>query len=519
MASQIFDILPTAHSKSLEELQAQQQEHGIIMDRPRSSQFFKDFDDINGSVLAQFYSLAKSIIWVRPMILVDGIWTPLQGNDYWRSSCRLSIFVNRKRFLERIIEENFVLHGYFIEPVQYWGAAPSIIKSWGWFRVCLDIFRYSMFGCLHPVRDENFCREIVAISSVEEVVEKLPSNLCSVIHQGQATKIFVGYFSDSVVHQGLNSTPDMDSVSSDCSTVYHSPSPQHDSFLLSKWRRQNQVYIENRLQCQAETEPSVHRESSSVSSVLVSDPNAQVDMVQRPDSQIPTVDSPMRFNSDDLSLDDTADNKFSLPAVTTELSASPDALRTFLSQRLDTQTKDIRQIDDSQNDVLSKLNTLEKGLHDTLRQLEETFRNLIQSARQDGRTLDDVQTLRFNEFRKVVLAHSASVTADLMDVWKEVKGLNAKVTYLDEQGEGSSSRPQPPPDDHDRPTGEGSANREAGIGGDGRNRGGSGSSGSQSRGNRSGSTNKMGSGGESPVRGVRYGPYPPTGVPKRSVKH
>ncbi|KZV42282.1 hypothetical protein F511_40114 [Dorcoceras hygrometricum] len=65
----------------------------------------------------------------------------------------------------------------------------------------------------------------------------------------------------------------------------------------------------------------------------------QVDMVQRPDSQIPTVDSPMRFNSDDLSLDDTTDNQFSLPAVTTELSASLDDLRTFLSQRLYTQTK------------------------------------------------------------------------------------------------------------------------------------------------------------------------------------
>ncbi|KZV15555.1 structural maintenance of chromosomes protein 3 [Dorcoceras hygrometricum] len=463
MASQIIDLLSAAHSKSLEELQAQQQEHGIIMDRPSSSQLFKDFAGSSGAVLVQFYSLAKSICW----------------------------------------------------PVQYWGAASSIINSWGWFRVCLDIVQYSMFGCLRPVRDENFCREIVAISSVVDVVEKLPSNLCRVIHQGQATNSFVGYFSDSDVQQGLNSNSDIDSVSSDCSTVYRSPYPQHDSFPSFQ---------------EAKTELSAHRESSSVPSVLVSDPNAQVDMVRRPDSHIPTVDSPMRFNSDDLSLDDTADNQFLLPAVTTELSASLDDPRTFLSQRLDTQTKDIRQIDDSQNDVLSKLNTLEKGLRDTLRHLEEIFRNLIQSARQDGRTLHDVQKLRFNEFRKGVLAQSGSVTTDLMDFRKEVKGLNAKVTYLDEQvatirsefldfrakaeenylnlstqlgdivdylrggdakkGEGSSSRPQPPPDDQDRPTGEGGANREAGIrggvsGGDGRNRGGSGSSGSQSIGNMS----------------------------------
>ncbi|KZV49478.1 ribonuclease H protein [Dorcoceras hygrometricum] len=310
-----------------------------------------------------------------------------QGNDYWRSSCRLSIFVNRKRFPERIIEEDFVPHGYFIEPVQYWGAAPSIIKSCGLFRVCLDLFG-----------------------------------------TGQATNSFVNYFSDSDVQQGFNSTPDIDSVSSDCSTVYRSPSPQHDSFPFFQ---------------EAETEPSVHRESSSVSSVLVSDPNAQVDMVQRQDSQIPIVDSPMRFNSDDLSLDDIANNQFSLPAVTTELSA-------FLM-------------------------------------LSGPFYHSVLIIRQ--RILGKLMILKM---MKGVLAHSASVTADLVDVRKELKGLNAKVTYLDEQvatirselldfrakaeenylnlstqlgdivdylrggdakkGESSSSRPQPPPDDQDRPT-------------------------------------------------------------------
>ncbi|KZV16686.1 hypothetical protein F511_20607 [Dorcoceras hygrometricum] len=63
----------------------------------------------------------------------------------------------------------------------------------------------------------------------------------------------------------------------------------------------------------------------------------------------------------------------------------------------------------------------------TLQQQEEAFRTLIQGARQEGLTIDDVQTLRFNEFRKGVLANSASVTADLMDIKKAVRELNAKV--------------------------------------------------------------------------------------------
>ncbi|KZV18338.1 hypothetical protein F511_23936 [Dorcoceras hygrometricum] len=155
---------------------------------------------------------------------------------------------------------------------------------------------------------------------------------------------------------------------------------------------------------------------------------------------------------------------------------------------------DIRHIGDSHNDVLSRLTTLDKGLRFALLQQGEDLQKLIQNVRQDGRTLDDVQTLRFNEFRKGFQAQSAVVTADSMDFRKEFRALNAKVTSLDEQvaatrndllefsaqaqetlnhitdqlseliayinrggndkkGEVSSSRPQPPPDDQNRGNG------------------------------------------------------------------
>ncbi|KZV16786.1 hypothetical protein F511_15422 [Dorcoceras hygrometricum] len=88
------------------------------------------------------------------------------------------------------------------------------------------------------------------------------------------------------------------------------------------------------------------------------------------------------------------------------------------------------RLDESQSEILSKLHTIEKGLRDSLRKQEEAFRTLIQGARQEGRTIDDVQTLRFNEFKKGVLANSASVTADLMDIKKAVRELNAKVDVV-----------------------------------------------------------------------------------------
>ncbi|KZV14257.1 hypothetical protein F511_43943 [Dorcoceras hygrometricum] len=153
-----------------------------------------------------------------------------------------------------------------------------------------------------------------------------------------------------------------------------------------------------------------------------------------------------------------------------------------------------RQIDDAQSDLLSRLHTVKRDILAALVQQEEAFRNLINTARKDDRTLDDAQTLRFNEFRKVVLAQNVSTSADMLEVRKEIKSLDAKVTTLDEQvattrndslefhaqaqqtlnivtdqlselvayinrggndkkGEVSSSRPQPPPDDQNRGSG------------------------------------------------------------------
>ncbi|KZV34311.1 hypothetical protein F511_28013 [Dorcoceras hygrometricum] len=229
-------------------------------------------------------------------------------------------------------------------------------------------------------------------------------------------------------------------------------------------------------------------------SSVVEDEDNQMDIDQRLASPTTTADSSMNFIDNDILLgDDATPNQPSLPTVS-NLSTYLDDFRTLLWQLLDTQSEDIKHIGDSHNDVLSWLTTLDKGLRDALLQQGEDLRKLIQNVRQDCRTLDDVQTLRFNEFRKGFLAHSAAVTADLMDFRKEFRALNAKVTSLDEQvaatrndllefsaqaqetlnhitdqlskliayinrggndkkGEVSSSRPQPPPDDQNRGSG------------------------------------------------------------------
>ncbi|KZV19657.1 hypothetical protein F511_33020 [Dorcoceras hygrometricum] len=388
MASHIIALLSVAHSKSLEDLLAQQKERGIITDRPSSSQLFKYLADNSGAVLAQFYSMAKSTCWVRPMIFVNGVWTPIQGNDFWRSSCRLSLFVNRRQVPESVVDTEFGPRGFFIEPVQYWGAAPSLIKTWGWARVCTEIVRYSMFGCLLPVR-KDVCRDIVVYSLA---VERILASFRRIFQQGVYTDSFVGYFSDSDVQ----SIPEFDSTSSDGSTVYRSPSPQVESF--------EEVESVEPIAHLA-LGPAISGVAQEEQSFFVESPESPPITFQRQDTSASSSDSPMHFNSDDIPLDDTAYVQPTFPAVNVDLSPLLDDLKISLSQRMD----------NAQSDILSRLHTIE----------------IECSTRWSNQ--DDIQTLRFNAFKKVVLAQGVTAGADSVEVRKEIKALDAKINSLDGQ--------------------------------------------------------------------------------------
>ncbi|KZV34297.1 hypothetical protein F511_29157 [Dorcoceras hygrometricum] len=151
-ASQIFDLLSAVHSESLEALRIQQQEHGIIFEQPCSSTAVEYAEDCD-AVFAQFFSVAKSTCWVRPMICVDGIWTPLQGPDFWRSGCRLSLFLNKVEMPAPAVQDIFGHSVSFIEPIQYWEAAPFLPKTWAWHCVCTESTQLTDLkkGLLAPV--------------------------------------------------------------------------------------------------------------------------------------------------------------------------------------------------------------------------------------------------------------------------------------------------------------------------------------------------------------------------------
>ncbi|KZV50765.1 gibberellin 2-beta-dioxygenase 1 [Dorcoceras hygrometricum] len=83
-----------------------------------------------------------------------------------------------------------------------------------------------------------------------------------------------------------------------------------------------------------------------------------------------------------------------------------------------------------QSEISSRMHKIEQSVCDSLRDQADIFRNLSQGARQEVRTLDDVHTIRFNEFRKNVLTQNASIFQGLADVRQVVEAVNVKVDIM-----------------------------------------------------------------------------------------
>ncbi|KZV23979.1 hypothetical protein F511_20900 [Dorcoceras hygrometricum] len=157
---------------------------------------------------------------------------------------------------------------------------------------------------------------------------------------------------------------------------------------------------------------SVQSSQNSFSAV----PSVQLSLDQHQSSSSST-DSSSSLHFDQTDVDATAS---SLPPVSQDVSAALADFQATLSE----------QIFDSQSDISSRLHKIKQSVCDSLRDQADIFRNLSQGARQEARTLDDVQTIRFNDFRKHVLAQNTSIFTGLADVRKEVQEVNAKVDIM-----------------------------------------------------------------------------------------
>ncbi|KZV19736.1 hypothetical protein F511_28598 [Dorcoceras hygrometricum] len=145
-------------------------------------------------------------------------------------------------------------------------------------------------------------------------------------------------------------------------------------------------------------------------------PSVQLSLEQQQSSSFSTSSS-SSLHFDKTDVDATAS---SVPPVSQDLSAAFADLQANLSEH----------IFEYQSGLSSKLHKIEQSVCDSLRDQADIFRNLSQGARQEARTLDDVQSIRFNEFRKNVLTQNASIFQGLADVRQEVQAVNAKVDIM-----------------------------------------------------------------------------------------
>ncbi|KZV34605.1 hypothetical protein F511_19447 [Dorcoceras hygrometricum] len=145
-------------------------------------------------------------------------------------------------------------------------------------------------------------------------------------------------------------------------------------------------------------------------------PSVQLSLEQHQSSSSSS-DSSSSLHFDQTDINATASSR---PTISPDLSAVFADFQAALSE----------QIFVSQSDISSRMHKLEQSVCDSLRDQADIFKSLSQGARQEVRTLDDVHTIRFNEFRKNVLTQNASIFQGLADVRQVVDAVNAKVDIM-----------------------------------------------------------------------------------------
>ncbi|KZV50224.1 hypothetical protein F511_03178 [Dorcoceras hygrometricum] len=144
-------------------------------------------------------------------------------------------------------------------------------------------------------------------------------------------------------------------------------------------------------------------------------PSVQLSLEQHQSSSSSDSSSSLHFDQTDINA--TASSQ---PTISPDLSAVFADFQAALSE----------QIFVSQSDISSRMHKLEQSVCDSLRDQADVFRNLFQGARQETHTLDDVHTIRFNEFRKTVLTQNATIFQGLADVRQVVDAVNVKVDIM-----------------------------------------------------------------------------------------
>ncbi|KZV46263.1 hypothetical protein F511_14095 [Dorcoceras hygrometricum] len=331
------------------------------------------------------------------------------GPDFWRSSCRLSLFLNKMKMPAPAIPEIFVPHVSFIEPVQYWTAVPWMIRIWQWTKVCEEIVQFSMFGGLRPVR-EDICQDITVYNLG---VERIPADFLRIFAQGVACHSFV----DSVVQRDLG----------DIQEVVLTDVEENDwrlalgPAILSRFEQEERLYFVQ----SPESPPAISPHHASSSS---------------------STDVSMHFDSTDVPVNAQADTQASASVDFTKFTEALEDLRSSLAQlqvllRQSFETA-CRVLERQSTTQTTQITDLKKGLMATVGTIFQDLFDIKKKQReQDARliTMDEqIAAIRSEhlDFQSKIAADILSLSTQVGDIADYLRGGAAKKGEI-----GSSSRP------------------------------------------------------------------------------
>ncbi|KZV27491.1 hypothetical protein F511_24763 [Dorcoceras hygrometricum] len=190
---QIIALLSNAHIFAVETLQTQMRIHGLKWERICSSRLFEGENRDCGAVIARSNTSIRSLCWLRTKTLVYGSWVIQEGNDLWQRLPKQTVpltfeFSPQRQFDDTLapVSESFkVLH-----------------KQWAY--VCIEVVQSSTIGSLQPVGSHNFCRDIVAVSTVIDIALD-SSDFVGVFHRGTDVHMIL---SESISSSSGSAHPD-----------------------------------------------------------------------------------------------------------------------------------------------------------------------------------------------------------------------------------------------------------------------------------------------------------------------
>ncbi|KZV55991.1 dystroglycan-like [Dorcoceras hygrometricum] len=373
-------VFVNLHLFVLEELREQALAHGLKWTRTCCSKIVEGRPRDRGAIIARTNTNTPSTCWLRTMIRVDGVWVVEPFCDQWVKIPRpvLCTEVSKQR--------SFV--DFF--PTM---SEPLRILRKRWADICLEIVEFCASRRLLPVGSLHFCRSLSVVEPVFRVAAR--QSPVFALRVSQFCSVFVDF------------------------SLFSWLPPADITDLLSSIALDRTAFRG----VQIAQERTILRNVQS--SVLVA-PSVQLSLDQRQSSHISSSDGDptINFTSDDVQLQDRpADNRTSLPASYTDFSEAIDDLKTYLAQ----------SIADSQNDILSKINTVAGRLREDLQHHENTVRAQVNNSCQDTRLHINGLIVNMGEYRKGVQTFGASVKSDNLDIQRKFDAQQAKLDDLDTQ--------------------------------------------------------------------------------------